>query len=297
MQDVLEPFRLGALGIAEPCTIEVLPDDPSRAITRRIALHHDDKVPAGFDHTEITRGANKYAQLRGSARSVVSRELRLRKCPELRIAKEKIKLVDATVADKLKQGQHTNKLQQLQVMKDKNVFKPLGFMWKNLYNSQLEINVGDVQDLHIKFSGRRQQLNVLKKHLEFWGHQLLHSPVLKWEVDDVFSGIQHYRTPDPKNFGGAKNPEYQAFKKRLHNVTAEDLSEEYIFEMTMGKEATRESRMEAVTRIALQTFECRVVGGFVRDWIVNGDCKHPQQPPATWVEVQSTYEDKQPLPQ
>jgi hypothetical protein len=137
---------------------------------------------------------------------------------------------------------------------------------------------------------------VLKKHLEFWGYQLSKTPQLKFEAEGVFSGIEYYRMPDPQNFGGAKNSEYAAFRKRLHNITAEDLLDEDIFEMTLGKDATRESRMEAVTRIALQTFECRVVGGFVRDWIVNGDRKHPPKSlhPRDWIEQQADYEPVQP---
>lgn len=297
MHDVLEPFRLGALGIAEPCSIDVLPDSAkSTSLTRRIALHVEDVVPAGFDHREVTADGKRYAELRGTARSVISRELAIRKHPQLRIDKEKIKLVEATVKQKTVQEQHTQKLTQLQEAKDKNVFKPLSFMWKNLYNAKLEIHVSNIQDLHINFSGRRQQLHVLKKHMDFWAYQLGKCPQLKFEADDVFSGIEHFRMPDPKNFGGAKNPEYAAFRKRLHNVTAEDLNDEDIFEMTMGKDATRESRMEAVTRIALQMFECRVVGGFVRDWIVNGERKHPPKSlhPRDWVHILPDYEVQQP---
>jgi hypothetical protein len=298
MKDVLQPFRLGALGVAEPCSMEVLPND-GRRITRRIALHEDDraKIPVGVADgvdIKIVSDNGLFAELKGCARSVIAKEIELRKSPLLRIEKEKIKLVEPTVKDTIKQQQHTDKLNQLKDAKDKNVFKPLSFMWKNLYNSRLEINVSNIQDLHIKFSGRRQQLSVLKKHLEYWAWQLSLCMHLKFETDDIFSGIEHYRIPDPKNFGGATNPEYQQFKKRLHNITAEDLSDEEIFELTQGKDQTRETRMEAVARIALQMFECRLVGGFVRDWIVNGDRKTPSLPPREWVEEKSTYEKKQP---
>jgi hypothetical protein len=294
MQDVLEPFRLGALGLAEPCPVEVLPDNHAHQISRRIALHADDNVPSASPQDIKTVNGKRFLELKGSARSVISRELQIRKDPALRVTAQKIKLVDETVKDQLQQPQHAEKLKQLKEMKEKNVFKPLGYMWKNLYNSKLEIHVSNPQDLHIAFTGRRQQLVVLKKHIEFWGHQLKGCPVIKVEADDIFSGIEHYRIPDPKNFGGRKNPDYDAFKKRLDNITAEDLRDEEIFEMTQGKDATRESRMEAVTRIALQNFDCRVVGGFVRDWIVNGDRKHPKTKPCDWVEVQKTYEAKQP---
>jgi len=284
MQDVLEPFRLGALGMAETCSLDTLPDHPkSRQITRRIALHADDNPASGV----ITDQGKRYCEFKGTVQSTIKRELELRK--SLRVEKEKIKLAEGTVKDALKMEQHKGKLQQLKDAKDKNVFKPLGYMWKNLYNTRLEVHVANIDDQHFMFSGRRQQLAVFKKHLEFWGRQFAEAPALSFEADDVFSGIEHFRMPDPKNFGGDKNDEWKAFKKRLHNVTAGDLSDEDILEMTQGKDATRETRMEAVTRIALQTFDCRVVGGFVRDWIVNGDRKHPKLPPKDWVEITPGY--------
>lgn len=300
MLDVLEPFRLGALSIAEPCNICVLPDDHRRLITRRIALHADDKVSASFsaDCREITHEGRKYLQLHGTVRSVISRELLIRKSPELRVANQKIKLAESRTTDSWVLEQHREKLMQLQGAKDNGVFRPLVFMWKNLYNCELQIHLRDIGDLHIVFSGRRQQLDVFKRHMGYWGFQLACTPTLRFEADDLFSGLEHYRIPDPKNFGGKKNQEFADFKKRLHNVTADDLTDEDIFEMTIGKGACRESRMEAVTRIALHMFDSRVVGGFVRDWIVNGDRKHPKGiDPCDWVEVQESYTGQHPPPE
>jgi hypothetical protein len=177
MQDVLEPFRLGALSVAEPCTIQVLPDRGQ--IVRRIALCQGDQVPGASD---VTIGGRKYAELKGSPRSVIDAELKHRKSPQLRV-QEKIKLVEPTIKDKHFQDQHTAKLEQLKEAKDKSVFKPLTYMWKNLYNTKLEIHVGNIQDLHINFTGRRQQLAVLKKHLEFWGWQFQQCPTLKFEAE------------------------------------------------------------------------------------------------------------------
>ena len=292
MREVLEPFRLGALGIAEPCAVDALPDDPSRSITRRIALYDGDVVPSGC--AAITHLGKKYGQLKGPAQSIIRRELEIRR--SLRVVKEKIILADSNVKQMLQQPQHKQKLLQLKDLKDKNIFRPLKYMWKNLYQSELEIHVSNIDDLHILFTGRRQQLANFKKHIEFWGRGLRHCPALSFESSDVLSGIEFFRTPDPKYFGQSKSADYAAFKRRLHNITAEELSEEEMWEMTRGKDATRESRMEAVTRIALQTFDCRVVGGFVRDWIVNGERKHPPKHvrPRDWVEIGKDYEAKQP---
>ena len=42
--------------------------------------------------------------------------------------------------------------------------------------------------------------------------------------------------------------------------------------------------MEVVARIAVQQFGCKLCGGFVRDWIVNGESKHLPGQPKDWVE-------------
>ena len=71
------------------------------------------------------------------------------------------------------------------------------------------------------------------------------------------------------------------FLQRLRHVMGPELSPSEIFDLC---EATRETRMEVVTRIAIKIFGCRVVGGFVRDWIVRGEAVHPNRPPEQWVE-------------
>jgi hypothetical protein len=293
MKDASEPFRLGALGLAEPCPVEVFPNNHESEITRRIALHADDKVPPASGREEIVRNGKRFLELTGSARSVITRELQIRKDPALRVAGQKIKLADA-VKDQLQHEPHFWKLKALQEMEDNHLFKSISCMSKNLYNSKLDIHVTDSHDFSIEFTGRRQQLAVLQEHVQSWFKRLSFCFKIKVDADDLINGLEHYRFPDPKNFGGKHDLEYKAFMKRLHNVTAEDLCEEEIFEMTQGKDFTRESRMEAVARIALQIFECRIVGGFVRDWIVNGDRKHPSGPPRDWVEVSKVYESKEP---
>ncbi len=77
-------------------------------------------------------------------------------------------------------------------------------------------------------------------------------------------------------------------RTRLRRVTSAELSATEKFEMCEGPGASREQRMEMVAHIAVRVFECRVVGGFVRDWIVNGEAQHGEfqpgnPPPAPWV--------------
>ena len=48
--------------------------------------------------------------------------------------------------------------------------------------------------------------------------------------------------------------------------------------------------MEVVSRIAVQLFNCRLVGGFIRDWVVRGDQVHPATPPSSWVEAEHIHD-------
>ena len=79
-------------------------------------------------------------------------------------------------------------------------------------------------------------------------------------------------------------PEGAALRERLSRITAPDLPATSIFELCEGPRATRESRMEMVSRIAVKVFGCRVVGGFIRDWVIRGERAHLQLPFDQWIE-------------
>ena len=61
------------------------------------------------------------------------------------------------------------------------------------------------------------------------------------------------------------------------------MNESEIWELCNGPKATRETRMAVVARIAIMNFDCRLSGGFVRDWVINGESSHPKIPINQWV--------------
>jgi hypothetical protein len=87
----------------------------------------------------------------------------------------------------------------------------------------------------------------------------------------------------------ALNPQFrQEFRKmeaKISNITDPDRSPVDRWKSLKGPKATRETRMEVVAWIAVCTFECRLEGGFVRDWVV-GDysLKPPNLSPQQWVQ-------------
>jgi hypothetical protein len=109
------------------------------------------------------------------------------------------------------------------------------------------------------------------------------------ERPDQFTAVDLYRRPKALQSGDKE------FRERLRTITAAELPESSIFNLSEGPRATRESRMELVARIAVQDFGCRICGGFVRDWIVNGERKHLPLPFSSWVEANAitTYDIKE----
>ena len=118
----------------------------------------------------------------------------------------------------------------------------------------------------------------MQEHFDHWKKQLVGSPKIV-EIDE-FMNVELFRRP--KIFKGDEE-----FRVRLNNVTAKDLSESKINQLTIGPKATRVTRMEVVARIAIHMFDCKVVGGFVRDWIVRGEStfidSNGSKKPSDWV--------------
>jgi hypothetical protein len=76
-------------------------------------------------------------------------------------------------------------------------------------------------------------------------------------------------------------------EERIARVTDSERTAIDLYNGSKGKKATRETRMEVVAWIAVCKFDCRLEGGFVRDWIVGGHFQRPTQSatnPKGWIE-------------
>ena len=73
---------------------------------------------------------------------------------------------------------------------------------------------------------------------------------------------------------------------KISCITDPDRNSVDIWRSLKGPEATRETRMEVVAWIAVCKYNCRLEGGFVRDWIVGNYRSRPTNlPPQQWVEI------------
>jgi hypothetical protein len=51
---------------------------------------------------------------------------------------------------------------------------------------------------------------------------------------------------------------------------------------------SREEKMEVVSRLLIRKFKCKVTGGFIRDWVINGQSEKPGNADVTkWIEKSS----------
>eukprot|EP00047_Mylnosiga_fluctuans_P009655 m.12416 g.12416 ORF g.12416 m.12416 type:complete len:2363 (-) comp2729_c0_seq1:86-7174(-) len=263
-----QPFRLGVLSLVE--AVDLAKFDPSLPLLmtkRRVALHSSD--PAA---NKTTFKGRSYAIIEGPVSEVVRKEIALRK--DLRV-EEQVKLLG--VCDPLLKDMVTANMETFR--EDKQVFQPMKYFWCNQYGVELEIHL--IADPYIKITGRRADIERFKKHIAYWTQQLNASP--RVEAPDQFMSADLYRRPRQLEKGD------EEFRERLHNVTAITLTDSKLFQLTRGPNATRETRMEVVARIAIQTFNCRVVGGFIRDWIVRGQKTHPSKAFPDWIHKPGGY--------
>lgn len=79
-----------------------------------------------------------------------------------------------------------------------------------------------------------------------------------------------------------------AIEEKISHITDSKRTSIDLWKNLIGAHATRETRMEAVAWIAVCKFDCRLEGGFVRDWIVGGYSNKPAGDPSTWITYRAT---------
>jgi hypothetical protein len=86
---------------------------------------------------------------------------------------------------------------------------------------------------------------------------------------------------------------YPKIEEKISHITDSKRTSIELWKNLKGSTATRETRMEVVAWIAVCQFDCRLEGGFVRDWIVGHHIKRPanlKTNPKDW------FEKRKPLP-
>ena len=77
-------------------------------------------------------------------------------------------------------------------------------------------------------------------------------------------------------------------EERISHITDTKRTLIDLYNSVKGSKATRETRMEVVAWIAVCKFDCKLEGGFVRDWVVGHYTSKPNNNPSSWVQYHST---------
>jgi hypothetical protein len=75
-------------------------------------------------------------------------------------------------------------------------------------------------------------------------------------------------------------------EEKISHITDSKRTSIELWKNLKGSKATRETRMEVVAWIAVCKFDCRLEGGFIRDWIVGNYTARPAGDPSTWITYQ-----------
>jgi hypothetical protein len=78
-------------------------------------------------------------------------------------------------------------------------------------------------------------------------------------------------------------------EERISHITDSTRTLIDLYKGVKGSKATRETRMEVVAWIAVCKFDCRLEGGFVRDWVVGNYTSKPNTNPKSWLEYLPNY--------
>jgi len=84
-------------------------------------------------------------------------------------------------------------------------------------------------------------------------------------------------------------------EERISHVTDSKRTRIDLWNGLQGPKSSRETRMEVVAWIAVCIFNCKVEGGFVRDWIVGHYTNRSKEAPSKWISYK-TNPDKVQIP-
>jgi hypothetical protein len=78
------------------------------------------------------------------------------------------------------------------------------------------------------------------------------------------------------------SPEHPSFT-RAKNVSGGGEAHDAVM-FVHRPDAGREQKMEVVSRLLIRKFKCKLTGGFIRDWVINGDSARPHGVPVErWI--------------
>ncbi|CAF2786717.1 unnamed protein product [Rotaria sp. Silwood2] len=218
---------------------------------------------------------NKTLSLRGRSGTVLNAELHLRK--EM-ITEIKFNLTNRHPPDTTLHQNLSRNLEQ--VCKMPYIFHPMIWRWDAEKQVKIKVNNGvSSKTCEITVTGRYSEIVKVKEEFDSFLSWLENCAVIRNPDADV----------PPRVLRPPMRSQCLDIEERISRITDSKRTRIDLYNAARGINATRESRMEVVSWIAVCKFDCKIEGGFVRDWVVGKYSEHPVQlltNPAAWVHYQ-----------
>lgn len=159
------------------------------------------------------------------------------------------------------------------ILRDLSIFLPLIWRWSNEKQAKIKLDKRPPSSCKVTATCREQDYRRIEKEFDyfvFWLSQCEHV-----QQKDSTIPLQVLKQRD------------EGIEERTKRVT--DPSRTWADLKPAVSQGTRESRMDVVAWTAVCKFNCRLLGGFVRDRIVANRINRPKNSnPQTWVSINQT---------
>ncbi|CAF0864151.1 unnamed protein product [Rotaria sordida] len=164
------------------------------------------------------------------------------------------------------------------IMKMTHIFNPMKWRWAAERQVEITINSNTAtKTCEIIVKGRDSDNKKVKKEFDVFIGWLRQCAVIRHPNDYV----------SPRVLRPAMRKDCRDIEERISRVTDIKRTPVDLYKGVRGSKATRETRMEVVAWIAVCKFDCKLEGGFVRDWIVGHHTARPSgvTDPKKWIDT------------
>ncbi|CAF4693767.1 unnamed protein product, partial [Rotaria sp. Silwood2] len=164
------------------------------------------------------------------------------------------------------------------IMKMTYIFNPMKWRWATERQVEITINSNTAtKTCEIIVKGRDSDNKKVKNEFDAFISWLRNCAVIRHPNDYV----------SPRVLRPAMRKDCRDIEERINCVTDTKRTPVDLYKGVKGSNATRETRMEVVAWIAVCKFDCKLEGGFVRDWIVGRYTARPPgvTDPKKWIDT------------
>ena len=172
------------------------------------------------------------------------------------------------------------------VSKMPRIFKPMKWRWETQHQVKITVNTSVTKDAsEITIKGRDSQNQLVQQEFQAFLGWLKECAVLRHPESgkDIYRNSLKYSSlflgVSPRILKPQMREKCRDIEERISHITDIKRTSIELWKSLKGANATRETRMEVVAWIAVCKFDCRLEGGFVRDWIVGNYTAKPAGDP------------------